>query len=174
MLGHTRIVAVCAIGLTALVVMPNAGAAERQGPRLVPFRATAAGTYQVQPPPPNVVITATGVGQATHLGRFDFLIRNTVTPVATPAPGCVISSTETFTATLTAANGDTISLVGTGTSCQNPPTVHIVDVATVTGGTGRFEGATGSVTVTTTANQTARTEVVRFDGAISVAGAKNA
>jgi hypothetical protein len=172
MLGYTRSAVACAVVLTALVVTTTAGAAERQGPKLVPFRATAAGTYQVQPPPPNVVITATGVGRATHLGRFDFLIRNTVTPVATPAPGCIISSTETFTATLTAANGDTISLVGTGTSCQNPPTVGIVDVATVTGGTGRFEGATGSVTVTTTANQTARTEVIRFDGAIAARAAK--
>lgn len=170
MLGHTRSAVACAIVLAALVITTHPVAAEREEPKLVPFRATAAGTYQVQPPPPNVVITASGVGKATHLGRFDFLIRNTVTPVATPAPGCVISSTETFTATLTAANGDTISLVGTGTSCQNPPTVVIVDVATVTGGTGRFENVTGSVTVTTTANQTARTEVVRFDGAISAPG----
>jgi hypothetical protein len=171
MLGPIRSAVACAVALSALAVTTSAVAAEREGPKLVPFRATAAGTYQVQPPPPNVVITATGVGQATHLGRFEFAIRNTVTPVATPAPGCVISSTEIFTATLTAANGDTISLVGTGTSCQNPPAVEIVDVATVTGGTGRFEGATGSVTVTTTANQTARTEVVRFHGAISVPGA---
>lgn len=171
--GRTRSAVASAIVLTALVATTNAVAAERQDPKLVPFRATATGTYQVQPPPPNVVITATGAGRATHLGRFEFLIRNTVTPVATPAPGCVISSTEIFTATLTAANGDTISLVGTGTSCQNPPAVDIVDVATVTGGTGRFEGATGSVTVTTTANQTARTEVVRFDGVISVRGANS-
>ena len=171
MVGHIRSAVASAIVFVALVATTSPVAADRHGPKLVPFRATAAGTYQVRPPPPNVVITATGVGQATHLGRFEFLIRNTVTPVATPAPGCVTSSTEIFTATLTAANGDTISLVGTGTSCQNPPAVEIVDVATVTGGTGRFDGATGSVIVKTTANQTARTEVVRFDGAISVRSA---
>lgn len=171
MSGHTRMSVASAIVLAALVTTTNPAAAERQEPKLVPFRATAAGTYQVQPPPPSVVITATGVGVATHLGRFEFLIRNTVTPVANPAPGCAISSTESFTATLTASNGDTMSLVGTGTGCQNPPAVDIIDVATVTGGTGRFDGATGSVTVTTTADQTTRTEVVRFDGVISVRGA---
>lgn len=172
MLGQIRSAVASAIVFTALVATTSPVSAERQGPKLVPFRASATGTYGVQPPPPNVVITATGVGQATHLGRFEFLIRNTVTPLATPAPGCVISSTEIFTATLTAANGDTISLVGTGTSCQNPPAVEIVDVATVTGGTGRFDGATGSVIVKTTADQTSRTEVVEFDGAISVRRAK--
>ena len=170
MLGNTRRGAALALLSTCLVVTAPAAAGERKEPKLVPFRGTAAGTYEVQPPPPNVIITATGVGQATHLGRFSFLIRNTVTPVATPRPGCVTSTTETFTATLTAANGDTLTLVGTGTGCQNPPTVAVVDTATVTGGTGRFEGATGDVTVTTAVNQTARTEVLRLEGAISTPG----
>lgn len=169
MLGDTKRAVAFALVSTCLVITTPAEAGEQ--PRLVPFSGTAAGTYQVQPPPPNVIITATGVGRATHLGRFEFLIRNTVTPVATPSPGCVRSTTETFTATLTAANGDTLALVGTGTGCHNPPTVAVVDTATVTGGTGRFEGAAGYVTVTTAVNQAARTEVLRLDGAISAPGA---
>jgi hypothetical protein len=170
MLRMPRIASTIAVVLASLAMTTTAMAAGPQGPKLVPFHATAAGTYQAQVLPPNVIITATAEGQATHLGRFEVIIRNTVTGLPTPAPGCVTSSTEIFTATLVAANGDTITLEGTGTGCQTPPTVAVVDVATVTGGTGRFEGASGSVTVTTAVNQTDRTEVVTFEGTLSTPG----
>ena len=75
-------------------------------------------------------------GNFTHLGRFDGLFD--------PA---------TFTAVWTAANGDTVTvrtdLFELG-DCLNPPDCYVftyVQELTITGGTGRFENATGSGTV---------------------------
>lgn len=170
MLRMPRIAATIALVFASLAITTTSVAAKPQGAHMVPFHAIAAGTYGVQVRPPNVIISATAEGHATHLGRFEASIRNTVTPLPSPAPGCVTSTTETFTATLTAANGDTITLEGTGTGCQTPPTVAVVDTVTVTGGTGRFEGASGSMTVTTAVDQANRTEVVAFDGLLSTPG----
>jgi hypothetical protein len=53
-----------------------------------------------------------------------------------------------------AANGDTITAVQNGSACfTTPTTVSATATYTVTGGTGRFSGATGSGT--STANLTA-------------------
>ncbi len=47
----------------------------------------------------------------------------------------------------TYSNGDTLTTTyaGTTTILSSPPQAHWYDVATVTGGTGRFEGATGTI-----------------------------
>lgn len=142
-------------------------------PRLVPFKASYSGTYQAQVVPPHVIITDTGgKGHATHLGSFELTNRILVDLVRGPVGGCPVpGSTEVFTATLTAANGDAIMLEGTGHGCQtSPTTVSVVDTVEVTGGTGRFEGATGSITVRTAVNQAAGSEVIEFEGVISRPG----
>ena len=137
---------------------------------LVPFSATYSGTYQAQVVPPHVIITDTGgKGQATHLGTFELTNRILVNLARGPVEGCPVpGTTEVFTATLTGADGDDIVLEGTGHGCQtSPTTVSVVDTVEVTGGTGRFEGATGSITVRTAVNQAARSEVIDFEGVIS-------
>ena len=50
---------------------------------------------------------------------------------------------------ITAANGDTITadLAGTAQMVAPPNVLAITETATVTGGTGRFAGATGSIEV---------------------------
>jgi hypothetical protein len=56
--------------------------------------------------------------------------------------------TATGTGELKAANGDTISYTVAGSSVALEPEVgSITEVNTITGGTGRFEGATGTITV---------------------------
>ena len=61
---------------------------------------------------------------------------------ATPA-------TAVGTFEFTAANGDTLraSFTGLGTPTATPGIASIVETATITGGTGRFAGATGSFIV---------------------------
>jgi len=143
------------------------------GPKMVPFSASYSGTYQAQVVPPHVIITGTGgKGHATHLGNFELANKILVNLVRGPVEGCPVpGTTEAFTATLTAANGDTIVLEGTGHGCQtSPTTVSVVDTVQVTGGTGRFEGATGSITVRTAVDQAARSAVIHFDGVISRPG----
>jgi hypothetical protein len=73
-----------------------------------------------------------GQGQATHLGHFTQTADTTVDLATGNARG---------TWTLTAANGDMIFL--TMTAYGIDPT-HGVGTSTVVGGTGRFEGASGS------------------------------
>ena len=85
-------------------------------------------------------VDATGVGNATHLGLFTYDLEAAVS---------LPSLSATASATLIAANGDMIfgEGVGQGTPTSTPGLISIVETYTITGGTGRFAGATGSFTV---------------------------
>jgi hypothetical protein len=92
---------------------------------------------------PQLFVDANGLGNATLLGRYTVSYEAVVniqpdgTGLASP------------TAHLVAANGDSLFAEGTGvgTSTDTPNISQIVEVYTITGGTGRFEGATGTFTV---------------------------
>lgn len=125
------------VGATALFLRPsNAGAQS-----LVPFHATVSETFTAAPcGTMERCVTAIGHGQAEHLGA----ITESATVVVNLNPkfaqnGC---APETRTTTLTAANGDVITLYGTGFSCPTSSEAH--DNYTITGGTGRFQGVGGS------------------------------
>jgi len=81
----------------------------------------------------------TGTGEATHLGRFTLLSEFTVIPPPV--------STASGTATWTAANGDEIFTTVTGQAVVTFPTAAIVETHTITGGTGRFVKASGTLVV---------------------------
>jgi len=85
-------------------------------------------------------VDATGVGQTTHLGLFTYDLQAAVS---------LPSLSATASATLIAANGDKIFGEGSGqgTPTETPGIVSIVETYTITGGTGRFAGATGNFTV---------------------------
>jgi hypothetical protein len=55
----------------------------------------------------------------------------------------------TNVATFVAADGSTLSAEGTGqgTTTSTPGVISIVETLTITGGTGRFEGASGNITI---------------------------
>ena len=74
------------------------------------------------------------------------------------------------TYTFTAANGDTLTASFTGQAQPAPPLVSIVEHATITGGTGRFSGATGNFTVNRTFNQATGATEGSFEGTISSIG----
>ena len=78
-----------------------------------------------------------GAGNASHIGRFTYVVNATVNGV---------NSTGVFL--LSFNNGDVIhgSLTGLG-EITGPAEAHIVENLTINGGTGRFEGATGSLTL---------------------------
>ena len=101
---------------------------------------------------------APGTGTATYLGKY--------TEHATFQVD-VRTGSATGTATFTAANGDTLtaSVVGQGTS-TGPTTRSIVEVYTITGGTGRFAGATGTLTLKRTLDLTTGVSTGTFSGAI--------
>jgi hypothetical protein len=79
----------------------------------------------------------TAAGKASLLGHYT-LTGNFAVDVR------VGISTGAFT--LTAVNGDTLFLSEAGHGVAIGDFIHKVSVFTITGGTGRFEGATGSIT----------------------------
>ena len=124
------------LALTALALLPLAYPAMAKDQ--VPFKgvevgATAAGGFVF----PFATILDTAEGEATHLGHFS---KNGIILIN------VVSMTVTGTFTLTAANGDELFLIGTGDAPPSSLDQETVLNITVTGGTGRFEGATGSWT----------------------------
>ena len=130
----------------------------------VPFKGTLAGTATITPlGGPIVAVEIDATGTATYLGRFTL-----------EAPHVVDQSTLTAvgTYTLTAANGDTITadLAGTARMVEPPNVVAITETATVTGGTGRFAGATGSIRVERVFNRATGVTTGSLAGWISTPG----
>lgn len=110
---------------------------------LVPFHASVSENFTAGPCGKMLVcIHATGTGQATHLGAVTE-VASVVIDVnpADQQNGC---APETRATTLTAANGDTITMTGNGLTRCSPTSTEASDNYIITGGTGRFQGASGS------------------------------
>jgi hypothetical protein len=109
-----------------------------QGASELPFRASL--TTEADLVPPNPLAILTGGGHATHFGQMT---------VAMTAIVDFATSTATGTFELTAANGDKVSgtFIGVEGVFVGPNVARITEVATITSGTGRFQGATGTFTM---------------------------
>ena len=128
----------------------------------VPFKGNLEGTQTSTPlQPPFAFVDGSATGNATNLGRFTVAFPHTVN---------FATRTGVGTFTFTAANGDTLTADFTG-QAQPGPLVSIVEHATITGGTGRFAGATGSFTVERLFNPASGTTEGSFEGTISSPGA---
>jgi hypothetical protein len=154
---HIRFSLVVCIGL---VVVALAVAGTASATTSVPFKGGYSGAATVSFP--SVLITASG--EATHLGSSAETVSLTVGP--SPVPLCL---TNHGTAVLTAANGDRVFLAASGTTCLNPSTglVSLSGTQTITGGTGRFAGASGTLTVSGTANPATDALTYTLKGSIS-------
>jgi hypothetical protein len=111
--------------------------------------------------PPSLHVNGTGSGTATQLGRFTSTFTLTVTLATRSATGST---------TYIAANGDRLdaTLVGQATPTTEPNVASIEEVATITGGTGRFASATGEFTILRLANQVTGVSSGSFDGSINL------
>lgn len=120
--------------------LPGDHAAGVSAAREVPFKGSFEGTLTVSPPtePPLLPSFIAATGNATHLGRFTLEIPHVVNPVTRIGIGRF---------EFRAADGDMLfaDLVGQATMTA-PGILSTVDTATITGGTGRFAGATGMFT----------------------------
>ena len=131
----------------------------------VPFKGRLEGAATISPlTPPFLSVSIEGTGNATHLGRLTVEIPHVVNTT---------NRTSTGTYEFTAANRDTLTARFTGQASltTTPGVLSIVETATITGGTGRFAGATGSFTVQRLFNQVTGLTTGSFDGAISSPGA---
>ena len=125
----------------------------------VPFKGSLEGAATITPgTPPFLSVSIEGTGNATHLGRFTVEIPHFVNTT---------NRTSTGTYEFTAANGDTLTAGFTGQATLTAPGVlSVVETATITGGTGRFAGATGSFTVERLFNQVTGLTTGSFEGTI--------
>lgn len=132
----------------------------------VPFKGRLDGDFTFEPEPaPSTfaVVKFTSVGgQATHLGQFSIDAPHRVNLATLPA-----EAAGTFR--LTAADGDTLTATfsGLGTPAATPGVFSIVETATITGGTGRFTGATGNFVVERSVDLDALFTTGSFDGVIT-------
>jgi hypothetical protein len=148
---------VVCVGLAA-AALAFAGVASAK--HAVPFKAGCSGTASASGGHASSVASC----QATHLGDST----ETISVALTPGPG-PFCQTNLGTGVLTAANGDQIFVAASGTSCFDPATglVDLSGTQTITGGSGRFEGASGTLTVTGTVNPATNAISYTLDGSIS-------
>jgi hypothetical protein len=130
----------------------------------VPFKGSLEGTATITPlTPPLASVRIEATGNATQLGSFTVAI-----------PHIVNQSTSTGSGSyeFVAANGDTLTADFTGQATLAAPGVlSILETATITGGTGRFAGATGSFTGRRVFNIATATTTGSFEGTVSSPGA---
>ena len=104
-----------------------------------PFTGSYTTSSEILQPPPFLKTRITGAGHATHLGNGTCVALSTLD--FSTQPPFQLGGTATFTA----ANGDEFYTTFTGTSTPNVQgTFDIINTHMITGGTGRFQNATGS------------------------------
>jgi hypothetical protein len=138
------------------------GIVRSESAQQVPFKGSLAGVVSVTPQdPPFVSVVVNATGNATQLGQFTLAVPHTVNRSTRNAIGSY---------QFTAADGDTLAadFTGKATPTATPGVLYIEETATITGGTGRFAGATGSFTVERLFDTVAGTTVGSFEGTISV------
>ena len=152
-----------AIAVLALLAFVRPAAAGDQVPFKGGVEATTVERTFIPGNPPHVFIRLEGTGQASHLGQFTFVAPHFVNP----ATGAVAGTYQ-----FTAANGDMLFADFTAQTTPIPGTTLVVveDSATITGGTGRFAGATGGFTAERIVDTVAGTTEGSFEGTISSVG----
>jgi hypothetical protein len=152
---------IAAVILSAALVVPTA--AQNQ----VPFKGSLQGqeidTPEGGPPPTTLNADGNTTGIATLVGQFSFRYQLTVN---------LANGTATGSAQLIAANGDSIftTIVGASAPSGTPGVLSITEINTVTGGTGRFAGATGSFTTLRLVNGATGLTSGSFNGMITSPG----
>ena len=129
--------------LPALALPMQASAKDR-----LPLKGSESGTFQLLGPcdTGGVILEVTGSGHATRIGSYSARYRECLDP----ATGAVTQGTFT----LTAANGDEVfgTYGGQAGPTDEPGVVAYEDPGVITGGTGRFAGAGGTMTTSGRAN----------------------
>ena len=128
--------------LPALALPMQAAAKDR-----LPLKGTEAGTFRLLGPcESGMTLEVTGTGHSTRLGNYSARYRECFDP----ATGAVTAGTFT----LTAANRDKVfgTFSGQARPTDDPNVVAYQDPGVITGGTGRFAHAGGSMTTSGLAN----------------------
>jgi hypothetical protein len=144
----------------ALAASASARPAERHN--ATPFRGRFEGTSTSTPGPfPFIDVIFVATGNATQLGQYTLTQPQLVNLVAGTAYG---------TYHFVAANGDTLTAEGPSSARpgESPGVLLITETATITGGTGRFVGATGTFTTEGVLDTATGISAGSFSGTISL------
>ena len=150
-----------ALAVLAVMGLASSAAAGKQ----VPFEGDLDGIVTHTPlDPAHDSVDVDATGNATHLGQFELDIPH----VVDHTNGTAIGSYE-----FTAANGDSVfaDFIGQATPTSTPGVLYIVETAIITGGTGRFAGASGSFVCERLFDRIAGTTIGSFEGTSSSTGA---
>lgn len=101
-----------------------------------------------------------GTGTASHLGRFTLVGNITLN---------LLLASGTGTGSYTAANGDVLTVTSVGQASIAAGIATVTETVTVTGGTGRFDGATGTLIVVRRVVQATGVSSGTIDGTITIA-----
>lgn len=171
-----------AVAGVAVLVLATASPATagREAPT-VPFRGSVV-TYDQPmtpptdcPPPAEWRYTSVGPGVMTHLGKVEVAVTH-CSWMTGPTTGVYDYSDVV----ITAANGDTLTVEHSGTweltefGPDGPTTSVVHGTWTITGGTGRFAGATGSGTMSGVDDLVGGIMSSRWDGVIAYAASAGA
>jgi hypothetical protein len=149
--------------MTALLLtasLAGLAAAEKEKPFRGSIQAVETSVVQF----PTLFVEASGSGNATHLGRFTVTYEFEVN---------IPTFTGIGSAHFIAANGDSLFTEVTGLGTDPNPFSSIVETHIITGGTGRFAGASGSFTVERLLNTATGITAGSFDGTIVTHQAKH-
>jgi hypothetical protein len=127
-----------------------------------PLKGSETGTFQLLGPcaTGGIALDVTGTGHSTYLGRYDSHYRECFDP----ATGAVTNGSFT----LTGAHGDTVFGSFGGQAVPNADSdVVYDDPGVITGGTGRFAGASGTLNTSGVANLATGEYVGNISGSMS-------
>lgn len=157
--------------LVPVVVLSFATAARGEEEGLQPLRATIRASERLiptdQPGVFDVVIT--GKGRGTPFGRLTFSATETIDFVS--RPGTAVVTDGKFV--ITASDGSKLFATYTGTGVPDPDNPGFflgAATATITGGTGRFRCASGTVPFALYIDAANLTEIITFDTCAALTG----
>ena len=121
------------------------------------FKGTAQSPEMYGASYPIISVSATGSGIATELGQFALIYKGEINQID-------LSTVES--AQFVGLNGNSIDVTGVGQATETATSgiYNLIEIYKVTGGTGRFAGAKGTITVNRTVNMTNGQTTSTFDG----------
>lgn len=127
----------------------------------LPFKGTLQSNETYSTVFPTMYVTANGSGEASQLGPFT---------VSYHVEQNLLDLSETESVHFAGTNGDSLQAKGVGQAIEDrtPGMFNVVEIYTITGGTGRFTGASGTFTLKRLVSVTAGVASGTFEGYILI------
>ena len=128
----------------------------------LPFTGTIQSTETSVTVFPTMSVTATGSGIATQLGSFTVRYQVEIS---------LLDLAGSESAQFIGTNGDSLQAeaIGQATENRTPGMLNVVDIYKITGGTGRFSGASGTFILNRLVSLTTGATSSTFDGYLLIA-----